>query len=112
MTDAIVAIVVAVITGAFAVVGQIILSHSSNAKVLAELERRSEISDVKLEGQIDKMKGVWDVKLTQLTESVNKHNGFAERIPVLEEKIKVMNNRITDLEHVVNHHEGGYNSHD
>lgn len=104
------AIIVALITGVLAIIGNIVLTHQANAKVLAELEKRSEISDVKLEGQIDKMKGVWEVKLQSLTEAVNKHNGFAERIPVLEEKIKVMNNRILDLEHVVNHieHEGGH----
>ena len=104
------AVIVALVTGVLAIVGNIVLTHQSNAKVLAELEKRSEISDVKIEGQIDKMKGVWEIKLQALTESVNKHNGFAERIPVLEEKIKVMNNRILDLEHTVNHHEGGYHN--
>ena len=29
---------------------------------------------------------------------VEKHNGFAEKIPVLEEKIKVINRRLDDLE--------------
>lgn len=98
-------IVVAVVTGLFAVITQIILSHASNAKMLAELEKRSEISDVKIEGQIESMKNVWEIKISQLTEAVSKHNGFAERIPVLEEKIKVMNNRILDLERMGNHHD-------
>ena len=101
------AIIVAVITGVCAIIAQLIISYNTNQRMLSEIEKRSEISDVKLEGQIDKIKGIWDVKLTQLTESVNKHNGFAERIPVLEEKIKVMNNRILSLEHAVNHTEGG-----
>lgn len=105
MSDVGVAIIVAVITGAFALAGQIVLSRSSNQRMLAELEKRSEISDVKIEAQIEKMKEVWGVQLTQLTESVNKHNGFAERIPVLEEKIKVMNNRIAELEREVMHHD-------
>ena len=102
------AVIVAIVTGVLAIVGNIILTHQSNEKVLFELEKRSEISDAKLEGQIDKMKGVWEVKLSTLTEAVNKHNGFAERIPVLEEKIKVMNSRISDLERIVNHYEGGH----
>ena len=29
----------------------------------------------------------------------NKHNRFAERLPVVEEKIKVLNHRVEDLEH-------------
>lgn len=95
------AIVVALITGACAVIAQIILSHTNNKAMLSELEKRSEISDVKIEGQIDRMQGVWEVKLNTLTEAVQKHNGFAERIPVLEEKIKVMNNRIADLERAI-----------
>ena len=94
------------ITGIFALAGQIVLSRSSNQKMLSEIEKRSEISDVKIEGQIDKMKSIWDVKLTQLTESVNKHNGFAERIPVLEEKIRMMDSRIADLERNAIHHGG------
>lgn len=99
------AIIVALITGACAVVAQVILSLVNNSKVLSELEKRSEISDVKIEGQIERLQGVWEVKLNSLTEAVQKHNGFAERIPVLEEKIKVMNNRILDLERSVNHHD-------
>ena len=105
MSDVWVAVLVAVVTGAFALAGQIVLSRSSNQKMLSEIEKRSEISDIKIEGQIDKMKGVWDVKLTQLTDSVNKHNGFAERIPVLEEKIRTVEGRLSELERTATHHE-------
>lgn len=37
-------------------------------------------------------------RVEQLEKKVDKHNQFAERLPVLEEKIKVMNHRIDDLE--------------
>lgn len=37
-------------------------------------------------------------RIQQLEKKVEKHNNFAERIPVLEEKIKVEEHRITDLE--------------
>ena len=37
-------------------------------------------------------------RLEQLEKKVEKHNNFAERIPVLEEKIKVEEHRIEDLE--------------
>jgi hypothetical protein len=37
-------------------------------------------------------------RLQQLEKKVEKHNNFAERIPVLEEKIKVEEHRIEDLE--------------
>lgn len=37
-------------------------------------------------------------RIEQLEKKVEKHNHFAERIPVLEEKIKVEEHRIADLE--------------
>lgn len=40
-------------------------------------------------------------RIQQLEKKVDKHNHFAERIPVIEEKIAVANNRIGDLEVVV-----------
>ena len=41
---------------------------------------------------------VTDVKISELTREVRKHNNFAQRVPVLEEQIKVANHRIDDLE--------------
>lgn len=40
-------------------------------------------------------------RLSQLEKKVDKHNGFGERIPLLEEKLKVVNHRIGDLEEVM-----------
>lgn len=37
-------------------------------------------------------------RLEQLEKKVDKHNHFAERLPVVEEQIKVINHRIEDLE--------------
>ena len=37
-------------------------------------------------------------RLHQLEKKVDKHNNFAEKIPVLQEQIKVANHRIKDLE--------------
>ena len=39
-----------------------------------------------------------DYKIDKLTEEVRKHNDFASRIPVIEEKLRVVNHRIDDLE--------------
>ena len=41
---------------------------------------------------------VTDEKLTELTREVRTHNNFAQRVPVLEEQMKVANHRIADLE--------------
>lgn len=37
-------------------------------------------------------------RIEQLEKKVDKHNNFAQRIPVLEEQLKVANHRIEDLE--------------
>ena len=65
-------IIVALITGVLTLVGVLI----SNGKAQA----------------------VTDTKLEALTKAVEKHNNFAQRIPVVEEKIKVINHRLDGLE--------------
>lgn len=37
-------------------------------------------------------------RIEQLEKKVDKHNKFAERMPVVEEQIKVINHRIEDIE--------------
>lgn len=41
---------------------------------------------------------VTETKLEELTREVREHNGFARRMPVVEEQIRVINHRISDLE--------------
>ena len=41
---------------------------------------------------------ITDTKLDELTREVRKHNNFADKIPVIEEQIRVINHRIADLE--------------
>ena len=81
------AILVAVITGCFGLLGSVIVAVISANSTKDAISKKLEISQA-----------VTDTKLEELTREVRKHNNFAERIPVLEEKIKVANNRIEDLE--------------
>ena len=37
-------------------------------------------------------------RVEQLEKKVDKHNNFASRMPVVEEQIKVINHRLTDLD--------------
>ena len=76
-------IIVAIITGVFTFAGVVVTNIVSNRKVQYQLHEQQKITDVKLE---------------QLTEEVKKHNNFAERVPVIEEQIKVINHRIDVLE--------------
>ena len=41
---------------------------------------------------------VTETKLEELTRELREHNGFARRMPVVEEQIRVINHRIADLE--------------
>ena len=45
-----------------------------------------------------KSQAVTETKLDELTREVREHNGFAKRMPVVEEQIKVINHRLQDLE--------------
>ena len=45
-----------------------------------------------------KTQAVTEAKLDELTREVREHNHFAQRMPVVEEQIKVINHRIADLE--------------
>ena len=45
-----------------------------------------------------KAQAVTETRLDELTREVREHNNFARRVPVLEEQIKVINHRISDLE--------------
>ena len=76
-------IVVAIITGGLSLLGVIITSNKTTRDVQAKL---------------DKQQAVTDTKLDELTREVREHNNFAQRVPVLEEQIKVINHRIADLE--------------
>ena len=66
------AIIVAIITGGITLIGVMIANSKSQA--------------------------VTETKLEELTREVRAHNNFAQRMPVVEEKIKVINHRLDDLE--------------
>ena len=45
-----------------------------------------------------KAQAVTETKIEELTREVREHNHFAQRVPVLEEQMRVANHRIEDLE--------------
>lgn len=52
----------------------------------------------KTEQKLQTAQVVTDCKIDELTREVRLHNNFAQRVPVMEEQIKVINHRIADLE--------------
>ena len=57
------------------------------------------VSIVSIFGGILTASKLTNYRIEQLEKKVDKHNNFAERIPVIAEQIKVINHRIDDLEH-------------
>lgn len=78
-------IIAAIITGVLSIIGVVISSLAANAKMQKKLEKAQAVTDTKIE---------------ELTREVREHNNFAKRVPVLEEKAKVADHRISDLEHI------------
>lgn len=76
-------IIVAVITGGLSLVGVFFSNMQGNKNI---------------EHQLDKRQAVTDTKIEELTREVRAHNNFAQRVPILEEQMKVANHRIKDLE--------------
>ena len=81
------AILVAVITGACAVISQLIISHTGNQKLMDQIEHQSAMDDAKLDAKLEKHIAVVDTKIEELTREVREHNNFARRMPVVEEKV-------------------------
>ena len=68
-------IIIAIITGGMAVLGNLLIAIQSNSKTIYRID--------------------------QLEKKVEKHNSVVERMTIAEEKIKVANHRIDDLEHLM-----------
>ena len=77
------AILTALITGGLSLTG-VVVTCIATAK--------------KNENTMKVSQAVTDTKLDELTREVREHNGFARRMPVVEEQIKVINHRLADLE--------------
>lgn len=95
------AIIVALISGAAVVAANLIIARRSNNELYAKLDKQSELSDAKMQGEIDVIKA--DIRT--LSNRVEAHNRMVERTyelerraDVHEEQIKVANHRIGDLE--------------
>ena len=88
------AIITALITGGLALIGVWLTNRKSTADLFAKLDKQSELSDAKLDAEIRVIK----TQIEELTREVRRHNNFAERVPIIEEQIKVSNHRLSDLE--------------
>ena len=77
------AITVALISGGLSLLGIVVSSMATTRRNEAAIRTGQAVTDTKLE---------------ELTREVREHNNFARRMPVVEEQIKVINHRLSDLE--------------
>ena len=78
------AVIAALIAAGASILSNVILSSKNSREIDHKLETHQAVTDTKLD---------------ELTREVREHNNFAQRVPVIEEQIKVINHRIQDLEH-------------
>lgn len=74
---------VSIISAIATILAVIITSRRASEKQAADFQKDLAITNTKLE---------------ELTREVREHNGFARRLPVVEEQIKSLNHRVSDLE--------------
>lgn len=81
-----------IIVALVSLVGTIITVWAANRHTLAELDKKSELSDAKIDAKLDRHQAVTDTKIDELTRKVEKHNNMIERTYQLE-------GRMTEVEH-------------
>lgn len=79
-------IIIAIISGLFSFGASLLANISSNKKL---------VNDFKLE--VTKKQAVTDTKIEELTREVREHNNFAKRMPVVENEIKHIEEKMTEL---------------
>jgi len=77
------AIVVAIISGCLTLLGTVITVTATSKRQQTQMETKI---------------AVLDQRISDLTRSVDRHNNFAQRMPVLEEKAKETSRRLDILE--------------
>jgi polyhydroxyalkanoate synthesis regulator phasin len=76
-------ITIALITGLFSFGASLLANSSSNKKL---------VNDLKLE--VTRNQAITDTKLEELTREVRSHNNFAQRMPVVEEGIENLKEKV------------------
>ena len=76
----------------------IVVSIISAIATISGVVFNTKASNREIQHKLETHQAVIDTKIDNLTAAVNKHNHFAERMPVVEEQIKITNHRLEDLE--------------
>lgn len=91
------AVIVALITAAGAVLGQVVISARSTKDLFAKLNEQSQLADAEIKGEIAVIK----TEISDLRQEVTKHNGVIERTYKLEQQSAVHEEKIKNLENKI-----------
>lgn len=86
-----------VIIALISLVGTIVTVWVANRHTLAELDKKSELSDAKIDAKLERHQAVTDTKIDELTRKVEKHNNMIERVYQLEGRMNETEHDIKDL---------------
>lgn len=86
-----------IIVAALSLIGTIVTVWAANKHTLSELEKKSELSDAKLDAKLEKHQAVTDTKIDELARKVEKHNNMIERTFKLEGRMNEAEHEINDL---------------
>ena len=81
-----------IIVAAISLIGTVVTVIAANRHTLVELDKKSELSDAKIDAKLERHQAVTDTKIEELTRKVEKHNNMIERVYKLE-------GRMTEAEH-------------
>lgn len=81
-------IIAAAISGGLALAGVVITNIFSSKRISSEIEHKLEVRQA-----------VTDQKIEELTREVRTHNNFAQRMPVVEEQIRGIQEKMNYLHH-------------
>lgn len=76
-----------IITAAGSIIAVVLTNNRANREIMSRMES----SDA-----------VQEEKIAELTREVRKHNNFAERVPILEGDMKVLNEQIKNIRYQLN----------
>ena len=86
-----------IIVAVCSLVGTVITVLAANRHTLAELDKKSELSDAKIDAKLERHQAVTDTKIDELTRKVEKHNSMIERTYQLEGRMTEVEHDIRDL---------------
>lgn len=81
-------IIAAAITGGLALIGVVITVNKGNQKLVQEIKAEQA-----------KSQAITDLRLDELTREVREHNNFARRMPVVEQQITSLKEKVDFFHH-------------